>query len=296
MFKFLAPLLMILAIDVTAQGPLTGEIVYKQLGVTFTVPDGWVAQEGDGVIFMGNEKVPGLILMSVHESADMADMKMNLQAGFSEDGMELFANGAAKELRADAAQMEYTGKIEEQAAKGLGLALLNPYGNGVAIIALSLENVWSTDLSGAAMKLMESVRFNKVKYEGPSIEHWKKHLTNVRLTRIESYSSPAASDAGAGGGYSSKQQIDLCGDRFHMTGSSSVSVDAPGTSGHSGGTLDAEGTWSVLEDRSGRPVLVLSHSDGNRTEYDLEEQEGKVYLDGSRWFRTWEGDHAPDCE
>jgi hypothetical protein len=296
MFKFLAPLLLILAIDVIAQEPLTGEIVYEHLGVTLTVPEGWVAQEGDGVIFMGNEKVSGLILMTVHESHDMEQMKVNLQAGFSEDGMELFANGTPKELRAGAASMEYTGQIEGKPAKGIGMALLNPYGNGVAIVALALEEVWDPALPGAAMKLMESIRFNKVEYEGPSVDQWKKHLTNVRLTRIESYSSPAAGDAGAGGGYSSRQQIDLCGDKFHITGNSSVYVDGGGNSGHSGGNLSSDGTWSVLESPNGKPVLQLSHSNGERTEYELDMQDSKMYMNGQRWFRTWEGDHAPDCE
>lgn len=279
-----------------AQQPLQGPIHYPQLGISFTVPEGWQAHEDAGLVYMGSEVTPGLILMSIHELRTMDELKASLDAGFSEDGIELFPSGTAQVLRADVASMEYAGKIENEPARGLGIGMLNPHGNGVSIVAMALEKVHSDQLGAAAMKLMESIAFQKIEYTGPSIEHWERHLTNTRLTRIETYASPPAADGAAGGGYSSRQQIDLCDGRFTFSGNSEVQVDALGGTGMSNDAKESEGIWNVHAGPDGRPLLQLDHQNGARSEFTLDEEEGKVYLNGERWFRTWEGDHAPDCK
>lgn len=278
-----------------AQTSLTGEVDYPQLGIGFTIPDGWQAQEGDGLVYMGSETVPGLIVMIMHESRDMAAMKHALAEGFSEDGIELFPQGEARELRSDMAVIDHTGQIEGQPAKGIAFATLNPYGNGVAVIAIGLEDSWSDRLVHAAESTINSIEFRKVEHTGPSVETWKRNLMNTRLTKIESYSSPSAIEGGVGGGYSSKQQIDLCDGWFTMSGSGSVSAGSDVVSGHSSGSSAGNGTWDVVEGIDGRPVLRLDHHDGRRSEFLLGEEEGKTYLNGERWFRTWEGENAPAC-
>ena len=65
--------------------------------------------------------------------------------------------------------------------------------------------------------------------------------------------------------------------------------------GSSGGTIDVQGKWDVVASANGSPLLQLDQQDGQRSEFKLDEQEGKVYLNGERWFRTVTGDHAPDC-
>ena len=278
-----------------AQEPLTGPIDYPQLGISFTVPPDWTANESEGMVYLGSDKVPGLILMTIHELRTMEELKSSLDAGFSEDGIELFPRGTAAELRPDVASMDYDGKIEGEPAAGLGIGMVNPHGNGVSIVALSVEKSDPAPVRSAAMQLMESVRFRKVEYTGPSIEHWKRHLTNTRLTRIESYSSPGATEGTIGGGYSSEVRIDICAEGFTFNGSSLVSAGGGGVSGSSGGRTSSEGKWEVIAAPNGSPLLQLDHTNGERSEFKLDEQDGKVYLNGERWFRTVTGDHAPDC-
>ncbi len=278
-----------------AQTPLEGPIDYPQLGISFTVPAGWVANESEGLIYLGSEKAAGLILMSIHELRTMEELEASLGEGFSEDGIELFAIGKAEVLRPDVATMEYNGKIEDGSAGGLGIAMLNPHGNGISIVALSLEKTDLGPVRSAAMALMESVRFRKVEYTGPSAEHWRRHLTNTRLTRIEGYSSPGATEGTIGGGYSSEVRIDLCAEGFTLNGNSLVSAGGADVSGSSGGRTSSEGKWDVVAAPNGSPLLQLDHANGERSEFKLDEDRGKVYLNGERWYRTWEGEHAPDC-
>ncbi len=280
---------------VLAQESLSGAIDYPQLGISFTVPADWTANENEGMVYLGSEKVPGLILMTIHELRTMDELKASLDAGFSEDGIKLFPRGTAVVLRPDVATMDYDGKIEGEEAAGLGIGMLNPHGNGVSIVALSLNRTDHGPARSAVMALMESVRFRKVEYTGPSTEHWRRHLTNTRLTRIESYSSPGATEGTIGGGYSSEVRIDLCAEGFTLNGSSLVSAGGADVAGSSGGSTSSEGRWDVVAAPNGSPLLQLDHTNGARSEFKLDEDEGKVYLNGERWYRTWEGEHAPDC-
>nr|MDQ3101954.1 hypothetical protein [Bacteroidota bacterium] len=278
-----------------AQEGLHGTIEYPKLGISFTVPDGWQAHESEGLVYFGSESVPGLILMRIHELKTMDELRASLDAGFSEDGIELFSTGAAGAIGEHLASIEYNGKIENESAKGLGFGMLDPNGNGVSIIALALEKFYSEKLRSAATSLMESVTFKKVEYDGPSVEHWKRHLTNSRLTRIENYSSPPAIEGG-GGGYGRRQQIDLCADGFTMMVFAEVAATAGTVSGNSSGSEKITGKWGIAEGLSGRPVIHLDHSNGARSEFQLDEQEGKVFLNGERWFRTVTEEHSPECD
>lgn len=56
------------------------------------------------------------------------------------------------------------------------------------------------------------------------------------------------------------------------------------------------GSWEILIDQ-GIPLLVLTFHDKTTRTYELEWREDtKLYLDGYRYFRTWEGDYAPNCD
>jgi hypothetical protein len=289
----LAGIFLQLALQMHGQGVLEGGVDYPQLGISFTVPEGWQANEGDGMIFIGSKTTAGLILMSVHEFGDLEDMRLSVGSGFSEDGMELFAAGEIRMVKNDVVVVDYTGKIEDQPARGLGAARLNPLGNSVSVIALALERTWSDALPAAAMELMESITFRPVPRTGPTPEQWKRHLMNVRLTRIEDQPEPPAEE----GTITNKppatlrQQIDLCNGRFNQISTRSNDEQA----GNAGGQTRSRGTWDVMEGSRGT-ILRLDHEDGRRSEYELDEQEGRTYLNGRRWFRTWEGEHAPECD
>jgi hypothetical protein len=269
-----------------AQPPMRGEVDYPGLGISFRVPEGWEAQEGDGVIFFGSPTVKGLILMSIQELANEADLARSLEAGFSEDGITLFAEGEARIVRKGMARISYAGKVENEAAKGLGIALLNPHGDGLSLVALALEKVYGPQLEQALDSLAGSIVFRSVPpAEGPGIEHWTKHLTQVRLTRIMPV--PPDSTNGSARAEPEWMRIDLCAGWFSIARSGQA-VDP--------GKTPQEGSWQVLAGPRGKVILRLDHANGHRSEYHLDEQQGKIYLNGQRWFRTLSGEHSPDCD
>lgn len=112
-------------------------------------------------------------------------------------------------------------------------------------------------------------------------QQWQAHLVGKRVTRIESYSS-----SGGGGGYSAREEFDLCSNgRFFYSGSSSVSVDVGGTGGYSGGSDGGAGTWRIVE--QGNVVgIELRWDNGNVGQALLEYRDGGTYVDGQRMYVT----------
>ena len=99
------------------------------------------------------------------------------------------------------------------------------------------------------------------------------------------------------GGYSDKTVIDLCGQGyFNYYDNSSFSVGTAGSSAAGRSGEQNSGTWTVLRGDQGQAILQLTFKTGEVMKAVIEiDSEGKTYLDGTRYFRTYEGRNAPDC-
>ncbi|GAB5553477.1 MAG: hypothetical protein Sapg2KO_30680 [Saprospiraceae bacterium] len=289
-------LLFFASLSVNAQQ--TGKVDYKVLGINFTIPNGWVGQEGEGMFVMGSNTIPGVILMTTNEATTMEQMKQEARVGIVDQaGTNLQLSGDFDAVGTNGIGAEFLGTLEFQAAKAYVIGLLNPFGQGVTIMAVTLKDKYTNDHKSAAITLAKSLQFKKPAY-GPIAEQWKKDLNGVRLTYMSSYSSVDYSNPNytSGGGYSTKKVIDLCPQGyFTYNGSHSMNIDASGSTASSNGTGKGAGTWKVIANTSGQAVLQLNYYDGAVSEYVLTTEDGKTMLDGTRYFRTWTGENAPDC-
>lgn len=118
--------------------------------------------------------------------------------------------------------------------------------------------------------------------DSATAKHWAQRLSGKLMTQMSSYSS------GSAGGYSSKTTILLATDgTFTQQSSSSVSIDASGASGNSGGAGRASGRWYIYRAEDGSPVLRLLF-DG-QSDYGhnvIEDRNGQTFINGGRWFVT----------
>lgn len=273
----------------------TGKVDYPNLGISFTIPDGWVGQETDGGFMVGHYTIPGLILLSPHEVRTLEDMKREASMGMS-DGVtiDLRLSAAIKTLAANAISAEYTGTIQGQSARAVAIGLINTEGSGVNIIAMSTTGEFSPALETAAMDIYRSLVLKKAD-TGDLIRQWKDGLANSRLTYMESYNSTPSYDGGIGGGMNSKTVIDLCREGyFNYSSQGSISLGGDGISGSSSGSNRGNGTWSI-EAQTGEAVLVLRFHNGEVKSYSLDYRDDKVFLNGTRFFRTTSGEYAPAC-
>ena len=77
--------------------------------------------------------------------------------------------------------------------------------------------------------------------------------------------------------------------------SSNVSMDTGGAFGSSSGQDRGRGTWTVIADATGQPLLQLSFDTGEIKTYAITRDGDKTFLNGERYFRTY-GDINPGDE
>lgn len=269
----------------------TGKMEYKELGISFNIPDGWMGQEGDGVFLMAHNSIPGFMIITTNETKSVEGLKQEAQVGLVEaNGTNLqLSSSNFDNIGSNGIGAEFTGTLEYQPAKAYVAGLVNPYGSGVTIISATLQDKYTPAHKAAAIKLANSVQFKKADI-GPLAGQWKERISGTRLTYMNSYNSGYGS-----GGYSDETIIDLCPQGyFNYSSNSHMSVDV-GSTAYSNSRKGGAGEWKVVGNHSGQAVLQLTFYSGEVYEYVLTNDDDKTFLNGKRYYRTWTGDNAPNC-
>jgi len=274
----------------------TGKIEYEQLGISMEVPTGWVAQEGDGFLLIGSQTVPGFIMLTTH-NYDIEQLRSEAISGMQFDqGSSLFLSEDLRNIAPKAISGIFSGIMEYQSVKAYIIGVENPYeGVGVTIMAATQPQLFSSIHTEVADKIYASLAFKKVDREN-EFNQWKKFLSNVKLTYMDSYYSSSYTSGGVSGGYSSQRVIDIC-ERgfFRYNSSSNVSASGSGISGYDTGGSAGDGSWTIGIGSDGSTNLILNFNNGEQYSYSLEYREEKLYLNGDRFFRTTSGEYAPNC-
>ncbi len=274
----------------------TGKVEYKHLGISFQIPDGWIGQEGDGVYLIASQTEPGLVLITTHEYKTLEELKTQARIGIQEaNGTSLALQSEIEQLSPTAIGAVYSGTVEWQPAKCYAIGLLNPQGSGLTILAMAQANQYSDKFKNLAMQVKNSASFAKPE-TGPIVDQWKQHLSGVKLTYMESYSSPSYTDGGISGGYNLKKEIDLCSQGYFLySGRNNMSMGSDVSSAYSNSKQGGHGQWEVAVNVAGEPVLKLTFYNGEVWEYTLSLIDEKVHLNGEKYFRTMSGEYAPNC-
>ena len=289
-------LIITISIQTAAFGQNTGTITYKELGLQFTIPNGWVGQESEGNYIMGHETTPGMIMVLFHDQQYTTEqMQQEAQTGIQMgEGSFLGTIGPLSQIDNSSIGGEFAGTIDYQQAKAYIIGKVNPHGFGITIMALTTEELYNNQYQSLAKEVSISTQFTKAKLApGNDAGSWKEALSNTKLTYMDSYYSGGGD---YGGGYSSKTVIDICtAGYFNYYENSSVSVSGDHSGAYSHGSADGNGKWNIQE-KSGASYLLLQFYDGTTQEFKLEWGENKkLLLNGTRHFRTWTGDEAPNC-
>ena len=280
----------------------TGKVSYPSLGLEFQVPNEWGGQEGDGLFLMGHNTTPGIIFVIPHsEPLTIEAMKTESTNGIDFGGGTQFKpTEALANIGSSGMGGFFDGTFEYEPARAFIIGMHNPQGNGITIIAVTSSNAFVEDTyKKLAMDVYNSVQFSVVVAAqgnsnssggaSGSLADWKYQLGGTKLTYMESYSS-------GGGGYNMKTEIHLCqAGFFKFYDENFMSVGGEGISVYQSGNKAGHGEWKIVE-QGGAAVLILSFYDGNSKHFPLSwGEESKLYLNGYRYFRTWEGDNAPNC-
>lgn len=279
-------------------GQATGRIDYKHLGLSFNIPNGWIGQEAQMGYLMASNTIPGIILLLPHDQPyTLEQIKAQAREGLSEgNGTYLALVGNLAELGNASVGGEFSGTLEGQAAKAYIIGMSNPHGLGLSIAAITTADQYNAQYAEYAKAVKNSIQFRKPEAK-EDIKEWKEWMKNVKLTYMESYSSisPGA-DGMTGGGYSFSKEIDLCGAGYFVYyGSSNISTGSDNSSAYNYSKDNGNGTWDIVVGADGSPVLLLKFNNGESASYTLSYQDKKLYLNGTRYFRTTDGQYAPSC-
>jgi len=287
----LSTLVCIFLISVANAKPQTGKVSYPTLGIEFKIPNGWLGQETEQGFIMGSNTETGLIAISTHTHQHLDAVKKEVSMGISEGtNVQLQMAGSFNRLSQKSVGAEFSGLLQGQSAHAYVAGVINPYGTGVSIMALTTTEHYSARYVELVKQIVSSLKFSEPK-TGPIVAEWDQTLQGATLTYMNSYYSSGPSYGGymTGGGYSSKVVIQLCRNgQFSDSRNSSLSVDTGGAFGSSGGSNQDSGRWSVIANVKGGASLKLNYPDGSVAEYTLEYNDEKTFLNGTRYFRTYD--------
>ncbi len=275
------------------------QVDYPQIGLSFKTPAGWVGQESNGVYVMGHNSIAGIIFIIPHTTP----LTVSQMLAESTNGIEFAAGTAFSPVgnltTFDANSMggPFSGTYEYNPAKAYIIGMANPKGNGITIIALTSSDAYNNETyKDLAFKVKSSVVFSEVKASSTpasgTLEDWNYQLAGTKLTFMESYYS----GGDVGGGYNMKEEIHLCkAGYFLYYDRNLVSAGSDSSSIYSGGSSEGHGNWKITKSAN-TFVLTLLFSDTSNKEFELSWGEDyKLFLNGYRFYRTWEGDYAPNC-
>ncbi|MCR9251989.1 MAG: hypothetical protein NXI20_16295 [bacterium] len=278
-----------------SKAQLTGHVNLEQLGISFDIPSGWFGQEAEGMIVLGSNTTPGIVLLTTHNYSKQ-QLITEAKKGIQEQGTNMNLVGSLEMLGTNGVGGKFSGTMEYESSSAYIIGIANPYeGPGVTIMAATLQNMYSDEHTKVCKTIYQSVKFKKID-KSAELAEWKKWLSNVRLTYMDSYYSSDYSAGGVSGGYSTERKIDLCSKGYFNYGSSSdMSVSGSGVSGYNSGSNSGQGSWNIVIGATGSATLILNFHNGEEYTYTLEYSDEKLYLNGDRYFRTTEGEYAPNC-
>jgi len=285
------------------QGQESGLKEFPTLGISFSIPEGWVGQENETGYMMGSYTEPGILLAMTHETTNLTQLKTEAAAGVADQqGTQLHLAGEVTSFGTGGIEANYEGTISWQPARAFAVSLINTQGSGVTLIYMSTKEMFKDEALDLVRSTARTFKFEKVKVQpinnpgDPSNTNWNAKFQNAKLTYMNSYYSSGGSYGGysTGGGYSDKEIIDLCSQGyFKFYSSSSMSMDTGGAFANSNSRDKGAGSWKIVN----KNILQLSFHNGETKQYVLTSEEGKTMLNGYRYYCTYGTitDDGPDC-
>lgn len=291
MFKITLLLLPFFSLPVLPVCAQTGrEVVYRELGISFHVPEGWNGEERDEAFLMSSPSEAGLILLLPHEYRTLAAIREEAERGIRDEGISLHVEGPLETLGEHGLGGRFSGMLSGRMARAYIVGLINPHGQGFSIMAAADTASYSDRLRELALAVAGSTRFFQPESTS-AVQYWKTELQNIRL--YWSYSS--TSRVGGYSGMSETEEIWLCGaGYFHYKSSSHNSFDSGGAFGYGSGRGQGAGTWEVVDNGNGGAVLLLRFQSGEVRNYPIQGVErGKLNMGGYKYFYSRAGDKCP---
>ncbi|MBK8944534.1 MAG: hypothetical protein IPM32_04600 [Ignavibacteriae bacterium] len=261
---------------------ITGIVNDSTIGVSFEIPESWKGQKiPQGYIFVSDVD-KGFVLITPHNFNSVDEIVENAKMGITENNGTYLTLTDNLEIKENFASAIFEGFLEGQAATAFAKSLLSPFGGGISVFAFVESESFSENYKIVVNQICESINFSE-RVKSSLADEWKQALNNCRLTYMNSYNSGFGS-----GGIQDKIMIDLCAQGyFNYYDESQVVMSTEDVSGYSAGEKNGSGNWDVIQNGE-QIILKLNFADGKVHDYVLTFDGEKTFLNGNRYFRTYQ--------
>jgi len=239
-------------------------------GFSFTKPDGWVHQHGDGQILLGSNTIPGLISVFPHQAGNMQELKGVMREGFQEEGVYLSLDGGLQQQASNMAIGYYDGFIQGEQARGYGIGILSQHGGGIFVLAVSTPQKLGQEIITAADYLARNTHFSKRKTgDSDLVRHFSGEWvwTNGYRTEWMTFFPD--------GTYSDQSEASYSGDMTDGSGNITGNWGVAGENSNSG-------RWNIQGNKESGVITVTS-PDGSQNRYEY-----KVFVErGEKYYREY---------
>ena len=273
------------------KGQDTGKVNFSEEGIGFTIPENWMGQELKEAYLMASTKDAGMIVLLFHPAKTLDELEAKLQEGLNEDDVKLSLISELKQSSTNALEGLYEGSVNGQAVKGHLFGIVNPFGNGVAVLSLVAPELYSVFTRNIAVEVVNSLKFSKPSKSPLSnaAAEYKKELSNTKLVYISTGFSADTSLDGSdlSSGYDKQIEINLCASGYFTYYYRSV-VSTTSSDVYAGGADEArgDGKWQIENDGE-EVVLLLETTEGDSYEFVLTYENEELFLNGERYLRDY---------
>jgi len=246
-----------------------GEVGEQSWGFKFRPPVGWKSQKtGEGIV-LGNDTIPGIIIVMPNTENNIDRLKKSMEEGLSEEEIMLSLRGKLQSLGTNGFVGEYEGMFNNQPVKAHGIGIVSPFNRGVYIIALTAPNKYGKEIISAGDLIAKNIQFFNVDTSGLMqnfVGTWTNYTTNTatKITLAPNGSYYEDYEANYSGSFSDSGGNDL---------------GSWGTANQN----QSQGSWTVVGDRR-QGKIIIKRQDGNENvlEYKVHEKNGQTY-----WNEYW---------
>lgn len=268
------------------------QINLPEIGLSFTIPEGWTGEQQGEAILLGHHTIPGLIILFQNTAKSAEELRALAVKGIVDVELDLKAKGEFILQSAERVQGEYEGVLQGNKVKAFAIGLINGLGSGMNIVIVTSEDKFTEQHIDEASKIATSVTFSEEKDAKETIQ-WKQWLVGRKLKY--SYSNSNIDYMGGSTHMSDTTVIKLYEDGSFYFYSSSLNTFTSGSNqpldnnnpsggGYIGGQDQNNGTYTIYTDTKGS-FLELHFKDDSYKLYELgTNREKQTTLNGTRYY------------
>lgn len=268
-----------------------------EMGIAFTVPEGWNAVKQGGGYILGSDTLKGFLLILPHGYSNLEQMSAEAAEGIIDEnsGILLYPSSELRKFGGNGLQGEFRGSIQDRETSAYAVGLISRKGGGVTVLSAVESASFTEAYRQYARSVASSLTFDVAaagegigaeKGTGTSPEGTDASLMRYFQGKYYSYSSGSTIYGGSG----TERQVMLCPNgSFYDSYESSASGQ-----GEWGGATarQGRGRWAIRGSKA-EGIITVTYPDGssNRVPYRVTGEEGVILFNGVKF--AYAG--APEC-